>query len=300
MSKAITKDYLLTQLKNFDSEILQNEFIEKVTSLPTASADIVGKIVQYVGTSSSTVINGYFYICESDGASGYKWSQKNVQPQVDISSVIDDSTSSTTTTYSSDKIDEELNTKVDIDQGVANAGKILKVNEEGSLELYDGSDYEIKKQTTAESGFIATYQLFHGDTAVGDKINIPKDYLVKSVELKTVTVSDAPVTGYVIGDKYIDFVINTVDADGTASHLYLLVKDLVDVYTGGNGIDISDSNVVSVKLASNKGLEFVGTNSDELAVKVQSSDDVTLSIDASGIKATLVYETDNIDFSTEW
>ncbi len=45
----------------------------------------------------------------------------------------------------------------------------------------DIAEYTITKQGTAEEGYLATYQLFKGNTAVGDKINVPKDFLVLSL-----------------------------------------------------------------------------------------------------------------------
>ena len=61
-----------------------------------------------------------------------------------------------------------------------------------------------------------------------------------------VAATDTPYSGAVIGDKYIDFTINTQAADEDERHIYLPVKDLVDVYTSGNGVNINASNVVSV------------------------------------------------------
>lgn len=118
------------------------------------------------------------------------------------------------------------------------------------LKQTDVSSYSIKKMTTATTGYAASYQLMKGEEVVGDVINIPKDYLVKSASLKVVTTANSPVSGYVVGDKYIDFVINTATADGNESHIYLKVSDLVDTYTKGVGIDISSSNVVSIKINS--------------------------------------------------
>lgn len=53
----------------------------QVTELPTASADELRNIYQYVG-ESGIYINGYFYECVSDGESTptYSWEQKDVQP----------------------------------------------------------------------------------------------------------------------------------------------------------------------------------------------------------------------------
>lgn len=129
----------------------------------------------------------------------------------------------------------------------------------------------IKQQATAETGYLATYQLFANtgsgsETAFGAKINIPKDYLVKNAEVKTVTTADDPVTGYEVGDKYIDFTINTVDGTGNTSHLYILFKDLLVPYTEGNGIDISASNVVSIVIDNTSvGGLTVGANGLKLA-----------------------------------
>lgn len=51
------------------------------STMPTASADNLGDVVQFVGTTG-TYTNGYFYECVSDGEdpATYSWEQKNVQP----------------------------------------------------------------------------------------------------------------------------------------------------------------------------------------------------------------------------
>ncbi len=117
------------------------------------------------------------------------------------------------------------------------------------------AEYTVKKETTAENGFIATYQLYKDDTAVGDKINIPKDYLVKSASINTCATNGTP-AGFTAGQKYIDFVINSVDGTGNESHIYLNVTDLVDVYTAGDAVTISDANAVSVNVKVENGLSI--------------------------------------------
>ena len=119
----------------------------------------------------------------------------------------------------------------------------------GDTPTIEVDPYSIVKLAAAEEGFLATYQLqdYQGNV-LGQSINIPKDYLVKSAELKACEVADQPVSGYTVGQKYIDFTINSVNGDGNVSHLYLSVNDLVDVYTGGNGIYITvDANGIHVK-----------------------------------------------------
>lgn len=53
----------------------------QTTTLPTASVDNLGKIMQYTGTTDSTYTNGYFYQVVSDGQATptYSWENINVQ-----------------------------------------------------------------------------------------------------------------------------------------------------------------------------------------------------------------------------
>ena len=129
-----------------------------------------------------------------------------------------------------------------------------------------GSVVTVEKQSTAESGYAATYVVKQGNAQVGVKINIPKDFLVKSASVETVATADSPYSGAAVGDKYIDFVVNTTDASETAQHIYLPVNELVDVYTAGNGIDISNANVVSA-VVDNTSESFltVGANGLKLS-----------------------------------
>ena len=109
----------------------------------------------------------------------------------------------------------------------------------------------ITKQPTPESGYFETYYLSKDGTVVGEKINIPKDYVLKNVELKSVTVADNPYTGAVVGDPYIDFTINSMDSTGTASHIYLSMKDYaIKIDTANaNGLEYGASGL-KIGLAS--------------------------------------------------
>ena len=128
-----------------------------------------------------------------------------------------------------------------------------------------GGTVTVEKQSTAESGYIATYVIKQGGTALSPKINIPKDYLVKSASMGTVTTANSPVSGYAVGDKYLDFVINTKDSSGTDEHIYVNVKDLIDTYTAGSGLTLSNN-------------EFSISNGD-----------ISLSMLASGVQTSLGY-----------
>ena len=57
--------------------VAENEVTKTYDTMPTASASLVGTIVQYVGTTTANYTNGYFYKCVSDGAitPTYSWEE---------------------------------------------------------------------------------------------------------------------------------------------------------------------------------------------------------------------------------
>lgn len=120
----------------------------------------------------------------------------------------------------------------------------------------------VEKQATAESGFLSTYVVKQNGSQKGVKINIPKDFLVKSATVKTCTTANQPVQGYAVGDKYIDFVINSKDSSATDTHLYLAAKDL-----GAYPLDEVTLTVVNGKLAVKDG----GITMAKLATAVQNT-----------------------------
>ena len=113
-------------------------------------------------------------------------------------------------------------------------------------ELDTNKTVTITKQATADTGYFSTYVINQGGTALSPKINIPKDYLLKSASLKQCTVKDEPIEGLNVGDWYFDWVLNTAD-ETEESHLYLNANVLTDVYEGDNETIIISDNVISVK-----------------------------------------------------
>lgn len=142
-------------------------------------------------------------------------------------------------------------------------------NNAGFITSADVADYTVVKLASATEGYIASYELRKDGVKVGATINIPKDYLVKSGSVETVTQADVPYQGAVVGDKYLDFVVNTIGGDGTTQHIYIPVNELVDAYTAGSGIEISGSNVVSAKVSASNGLGING--SGQIAMGLASS-----------------------------
>lgn len=173
------------------------------------------------------------------------------------------SPTTTNTSYPSEKlVKDSLDNKVDKVSGkglstndFTNTYKTALDNLSTNL---SGKNVTVEKLGTAESGYIASYVVKQNGSQVGATINIPKDYLVKSATVGTVTTANDPVTGYGVGDRYIDFIINTKDNSGTNEHLYLLVSDLVDEYLAdentltlnSNTFSVKDGGVTKTKLAS--------------------------------------------------
>ena len=156
---------------------------------------------------------------------------------------IDTALSGTSTNPVQNKvIKEALDAKADTSSLPTKTSELT--NDSGFLTTHQSLDSKtvtVEKQATAESGYIATYHVKQNGTKVGASINIPKDYLVKSATVGTVSTVDTPVIGYKVGDKYLDFVINTKDSSGTDEHLYVLVSDLIDTYTAGSGLTLTNN-----------------------------------------------------------
>lgn len=123
----------------------------------------------------------------------------------------------------------------------------LYVEGTGNIDL---PSYSIERQGVAEDGYAVSYKLKktvgEEESYVGDVINIPKDMVLQSAILETVVEAGVPYDGAVIGDLYIKMTFN----DASASNIYVPMKGLVDVYTAGSGIEISN-NVIGVKIAEN-------------------------------------------------
>lgn len=132
-------------------------------------------------------------------------------------------------------------------------------------------EYAIEKQGEATDGYSATYRLkktVDGEaTYVGDAINIPKDMVVQSGSIKTVTEANQPYEGAAIGDTYIDLQLN----DAESSHIYIPTKGLIDTSNfviqeivndnGGKAIIINEPTGGGAKYHHQDGTEsFVGVN----------------------------------------
>lgn len=63
--------------------------VVQIATLPTASADNLGKIYEYVGATTQDYTNGVFYKCVFDGTSTYSWEVCDVVDTLSASDVTD-------------------------------------------------------------------------------------------------------------------------------------------------------------------------------------------------------------------
>lgn len=143
---------------------------------------------------------------------------------------------------------------------VGNSATYAKANHtHPKSDLYDVT---VEKQEEAETGFVATYVIKQNNTQVGSKINIPKDFLVKSATMQNCVTANSPLNGLNVGDPYLDFVVNTVDDDETDNHIYINVSDLVNDsrYTASTGLTLTN-NAFSVNYGTTAGTACAGNDS---------------------------------------
>lgn len=141
-------------------------------------------------------------------------------------------------------------------------------------------EYTITKASTPDTGYAATYQLFKGGVATGDKINVPKDMVVSAGEMKYCETANTPVSGLAVGDPYIELTI----ANNDGSKIYIPVKDLVDTYTAGAGLTLSNG-------------AFSINTGDTNAVDAAPTASSTKLVQSGGVHTALAGKQDTIDSS---
>lgn len=113
--------------------------------------------------------------------------------------------------------------------------KKVKLVDAGLATTLEGKNVTVRKKAGTEDSQ-CVYEILQGNTVVGT-INHPADMVVTSGTLVEID-----------GKQYLRLTIANQEEP-----VDIAVEDLVDVYTAGAGIAISDANVVSVKLAEEQG-----------------------------------------------
>lgn len=104
---------------------------------------------------------------------------------------------------------------------------------------------DVEKQGTADDGFASTYVFSQGGVELPVKINIPKDSMYRSVTVRVCEERGVPLPELAVGDKYIDFEINTVDGS-SEHHLYLPARDFLFA-PDEVSLTVNQAGVLSVK-----------------------------------------------------
>lgn len=167
--------------------------------------------------------------------------------------------------------------KVSIKEAIENIGEVAA--EEATITI---------KTDVTDAGYLKTYSIYQGGEDAADlvgKINIPKDFLVKSGEIVTFSETDTLPTGVAAAGKYLALTINVaedtdLDSDGDADTadqiVYINVKDLVDVYT--------------VKAAAD-----VATDGDEVQLAISSTNELSATL----VDGTIAREKIDADFEAD-
>lgn len=169
----------------------------------------------------------------------------------------------------------------------------IHLDQNGGLKV---STYNLRpvNSENVESGFASQYE-FTVNGQVMTKINIPKDQFLKSATFHA-TAED----GVAVEAPYLKFVwdldINP-DLEGIQNVTYVPVKDLVDTYTAGDYITISN-NVVSVDINSLTAQIKTDISYDEITSNIET---LTAAVgdDKSGLIADVAKNTSDISAINE-
>lgn len=113
-------------------------------------------------------------------------------------------------------------------------------------------EYTVEKQP-GQNTYRLKRSVDGADEYIGDEINIPTDLVIQSGSLEVVEMPDIPYEGAVIGDRYLDLVLNDPNAD----HIYIPLDGLIGDYIAGDGIAITDGSIaVSISDEAANGLKF--------------------------------------------
>ena len=170
-----------------------------------------------------------------------------------INEIIGDGVDDETLTDAINEINDKLGS------GFTSGHTVADALEELEEELTEALKITLETGETT-SGYLKTYELKQGGTLVG-KIDIPKDMVVSGGSL---------VHGTWSGDTF------TEESGGTdtaikiefanADTIYINTKDLVDFYTGGDGIEVdNNANTISLKL-DRDGEAFLTVGEDGLKI----------------------------------
>lgn len=176
---------------------------------------------------------------------------------------------------------------IKLDPAEGNAATLSEAGLKVTIPEVTIPEYTIAEASTPAEGYLKSYELRKGGSKVGASINIPKDLVVSSGEVKTVETADDPYEGAVKGDLYLQLIIAN-----QSTPVNIPVKSLTDVYTAGAYLQLSKGqfsvNYSSLKTQLDTDLAITTTKNKVTALETTVGDSTKgLVKDVTDIKNTL-------------
>lgn len=176
---------------------------------------------------------------------------------------------------------------IKLDPAEGNAATLSEAGLKVTIPEVTIPEYTIAEASTPAEGYLKSYELRKGGSKVGASINIPKDLVVSSGEVKTVETADDPYEGAVKGDLYLQLIIAN-----QSTPVNIPVKSLTDVYTAGAYLQLSKGqfsvNYSSLKTQLDTDLAITTTKNKVTALETTVGDSTRgLVKDVTDIKNTL-------------
>lgn len=186
---------------------------------------------------------------------------------------------------SSDVNNPKISIKLDPAEG--NAATLSDAGLKVTVPEVTVPEYTIAEASIPAEGYLKSYELRKDGAKVGAPINIPKDLVVSSGEVKTVETADDPYEGAVKGDLYLQLIIAN-----QSTPVNIPVKSLTDVYTAGAYLQLSNGqfsvNYSSLKTQLDTDLAITTTKNKVTALETTVGDSTKgLVKDVTDIKDTL-------------
>ena len=186
LAKTFSSDKITKTFATLDEV---NERIPQYEIMPTATDACGGQVVQFIGTTTSDYIHGYFYECVPQG-DNYAWKNIKVQTGANGGTSIDDTTVSETTTYSSKKITDDYYTKSVVDTALGQkASTTTLMNHVGNSDIHVTS--VDKSRWDAKSDFDGKYASLSGQPTIPSKTSeLQNDSGYQTANNVTTTLAD--------------------------------------------------------------------------------------------------------------
>lgn len=236
----LAADDVTTQIEEVKSTVESKQDQIEVTSMPTASASNVGKVLIYIGSTTSNYTSGHSYQSTLDGGS-YIWKDVSGGPASVTAADVeyDNSTSGSSGTTAQEAIDELYAGKVNTSDIVNNvtttaSGKILDARQGKVLNDSITNKHKLTRKTVNTSSWTADTTSQSGSTLYKKSIALSHVYVDSpSVDISTSSGSGLPTTAQQEAYDLLQY----ATVDGTTMYLYASAIPTTTFYVQIEGVD---------------------------------------------------------------